>query len=124
MTDNRAKHLTILKNLYSGDRVLIGAAARSQKLWGTKEQVAFATFQIDVGNLFLELKDELDQGLEDIADLCPEEVDPRKWTGVEWHMFEAAIEDHPFEDIYRTMAHGQNNINLIWDVIEDRLSIS
>lgn len=123
MSDNRAKHLTILKNLYSGDRVLIGAAARSQKLFEEGEQEAFNAFQIDVGNLFLELKDELDQGLEDLADLHPEETDPRKWTGADWHMFEDSIKGHKFEDIYRTMAHGQQNINLIWDVIEDRLNL-
>ena len=124
MTDNRAKHLTILKNLYSGDRVLIGAAARSQTLFEEGEQEAFNAFQVDVGNMFLELKEELDQGLEDIADYCPDETDPRKWTGAEWHMFEDAIKGHKFQEIYRTMAHGQQNIYLIWEVIEDRLSIS
>lgn len=123
MTDNRAKHLTILQNLYSGDRVLIESAARSRKFFEDGEQEAFDAFQVDVGNVFLELKDELDQGLEDLADVHPEETDPRKWTAAEWKMFEDSIVGHEFQEIYRTMAHGQPNIHLIWEVIEDRLNL-
>lgn len=123
-TDNRRKHLTILKNLYSGDSVLVGMAGRAQNKFEEPEQEAFTAFQVDVGALFLELKDELDQGLEDMADVFPEETDPRKWGFDEWLQFEVAVKDHEFEEIYRTMAKCEDNIRLVWDVIEDRLNIS
>ena len=123
MTDNRRKHLTILKNLYSGETATINAAHKAQAQFEEGEQEAFNAFQVDVGNLFIELKEELDQKLEDIADYCPEETDPRKWTGPEWQMFGAAIEGYEHEDILRTYAAGIDNINMIWRVIEDRLAL-
>lgn len=122
--DNRRKYLTILQNLYSGDKTLIDMAKRAQGKFEEGEQEAFNAFAIDVGNMFIELKEELDQGLEDIADYCPEETDPRKWDIGDWATFEIAVAGHKFEDIYRTMAKCEDNINLIWAVIEDRLGIS
>lgn len=122
-TDNRRKHLTILQNLYSGDRVLVGMAKRATDKFEEGEQEVFNAFQFDVGAMFLELKEELDQGLEDIADYCPEETDPRKWDDDDWVDFEVAIVGHKFEDIYRTMAKGQENIHLIWQELENRLDL-
>lgn len=119
--DNRRKHLTILKNLYSNDRVLVGMARKAMQKLEEEEQDAFTAFQVDVGNLFLELKDELDQGLEDLADVHPEETDPRKWGFDDWLMFETSIKGHKFEEIYRTMAKGEPNINLVWKEIESRI---
>lgn len=121
---DKRKHLTILKALYSGRRLEIESAHKAQKLFEEGEPEVFWQFQIDVGNLFVELKEELDKKLEDIADYCPEEIDPRKWTGPEWQMFEAAIEGYEFENILRTYASGVENIKLIWEVIEDRLNVS
>lgn len=121
--DNRRKHLTILKALYSGKREEINAAQKAQQLFEEDEKNAFWAFQVDVGNLFVELKEELDQKLDDIADACPEETDPRKWTGADWAQFEIAIAGYEHEDILRTYAAGIENINLIWSVIEDRLDL-
>lgn len=118
---DKRKFLTILKNLYSGDAVLVGMAGRAQNVFEDKEKVAFATFQIDVGALFIELKDELDQGLEELADLHPEEPDPRKWDFADWFQFEQATQGHKFYEIYKTMAKCEDNINLVWDEIEARI---
>ena len=124
MTVDKRKFLTILKNLSSGDAVLVAAASRSTNLFEDEEREAFTQFQVDVGALFLELKEELDQGLEDMADSFPEETDPRKWDVIEWSVFHKAAFGHKFYEIYRTMAQCKDNIDLIWDVIEDRIDFS
>jgi len=124
VTVDKRKFLTILKNLSSGDAVLVAAASRSTNLFEDEEREAFTQFQVDVGALFLELKEELDQGLEDMADSFPEETDPRKWDVIEWSVFHKAAFGHKFYEIYRTMAQCKDNIDLIWDVIEDRIDFS
>ena len=124
MTVDKRKFLTILKNLYSGETATINAARKAQEQFEEGEQEAFNQFQIDVGALFLELKEELDQGLEDMADSFPEETDPRKWDVIEWSVFHKAAFGHKFYEIYRTMAQCKDNIDLIWDVIEDRIDFS
>lgn len=121
--DNRRKYLTILQNLYSGDRVLIEMGKRAQTKFEEGEQEVFNAFAIDVGALFIELKEELDQGLEDMADAFPEETDPRKWDDRDWVVFHLAVLDHPFEEIYTTMAQGKENIDLIWKELENRLDL-
>lgn len=123
MVDNRRKYLTILKGLYSGDRVQIEMSGKSMQFFEPEEQEAFSTFQFDVGNLFVELKEELDKYLEAIADYCPEEPDPRKWGPADWAEFDLAVAGYKYEDILRTYAAGIPNIHLIWAVIEDRLGI-
>lgn len=123
MIDNRRKHLTILKSLYSGRREEIDAAHRAQKLFEEDEVEAFWQFQKDVGNIFVEFKDELDAKLEDIADYCPEETDPRKWDAADWAQFEIAIAGYEHADILRTYASSMENIKLVWAVIEDRLQL-
>lgn len=122
--DYRRKHLTILKNLYSGDKTLVSMGHRALGKFEEGEDEAFAVFQQDVGALFIELKEELDQGLEDMAQIFPEETDPRKWGFDEWLMVEKAIQGHPFEEIYRTMAKGESNIGLIWGELENRIFVS
>ena len=123
MTVDKRKFLTILKNLYSGDRVLVSMGQRAQTFFEDEDREAFQQFQVDVGALFIELKEELDQGLEELADVHPEEPDPRKWDVGDWLQFHQVTEGHRFYEIYSTMAQGQPNINLIWDVIEDRLDL-
>jgi hypothetical protein len=121
--DNRRKHLTILKNLYSGDRVLVSMAKKAAQKFEEDEYAAFNAFQVDVGNLFLELKEELDQGLEDLADRCPEEPNPALWDEDDWVQFYVAVAGHKFEDIYLKMAKRQPNIDLIWKELDNRLDL-
>lgn len=122
-TDNRRKHLTILKNLYSGDQIMIEAAHKALSQLEPEEQEQFSKFQVDVGNVFIEVKEELDQALEDLADVCPEETDPRKWNAVDWAVFELAINGHKYEQILRTYAAQLPNIHLIWKEIDNRLDL-
>ena len=122
-TDNRRKHLAILKNMYSGDRVQIEMAHRALDQVEEAEREQFYQFQRDVGNVFIEIKEELDQALEDLGDYCPEETDPRKWNAADWAMFEIAINGHKYEQILRTYAAGLPNINLIWKEIDSRLDL-
>lgn len=123
MTDYRKKHLTILKNMYSGEQIMIEAAHKAVSQFEPGEQEAFNQFQVDVGNVFIEVKEELDQALEDIADVCPEESDPRKWNAVDWAVFELAIAGHRYEEILRTYAAQLPNIHLIWKEIDSRLDL-
>jgi hypothetical protein len=122
-TDNRRKHLEILKNMYSGDRVRIEMAHRALNMIEEEEREAFDQFQRDVGNVFIEVKEELDQTLEDLADDCPDEPDPRKWNAADWAVFELAINGHRFENILRTYAAGLPNIDLIWKEIDQRIDL-
>jgi hypothetical protein len=85
------------------------------------ERKLFDEFFFDCGALFLELKDELDAGLEELAEVHPEETDPRKWDIKDWNQFHKATEGHKFYHIYRLMAEGKSNIHLIWEEIERRL---
>jgi len=119
--DNRRKHLTILKNLYSGDKTLIGMAGRAKDKFEEGEQEAFSAFQVDVGNLFIELKAELDEGIEHFGEFS--DPDPAKWDFDDWFQFENAIAGKPFEEIYRLMAQRKPNIDLIWGEIENRLDL-
>jgi hypothetical protein len=119
--DNRRKHLTILKNLYSGDKTLIDMAGRAQQQFDVGEGDQFWAFQVDVGNLFIELKEELDKGLEDLGDFS--DADPALWDEDDWVQFYVAVAGHKFEDIYLKMAKRQPNIDLIWGEIENRLDL-
>ena len=124
MTIDKRKFLIILKNLYSGETATINAARKAQALFEDEEREAFNQFQVDVGNLFIELKEELDQGLEDLADVHPEEPDPRKWDFSDWFLFEQTTKDHKFYEIYKTMGKSEPNIDLIWKELEARIDFS
>lgn len=121
--DYRRKHLTILKNMYSGEQIMIEAAHKAVAQFEPGEQEAFNQFQVDVGHVFIEVKEELDQALTDIADVCPDEPDPRKWNAVDWAVFELAIAGHEYEEILRTYAAQLPNIHLIWKEIDSRLDL-
>lgn len=85
------------------------------------EQVEFHNFQHTVGEHFLTIKEELDKGLDELADAFPEETDPRKWDGQDWQMFHAAVEDHKYQEIYTTYARQEPNLGLMWAEIETRI---
>ena len=122
-TDNRKKHLTILKNMYSGDQIMLEAAHKALAPMEEEEREQFNQFQVDVGNIFIEVREELDQAIDDIADVCPDETDPRKWNAVDWAVFELAIAGHKYEEILRTYAACLPNIHLIWKEIDTRLDL-
>jgi len=111
------KFLAIYKASLSGHP----SGAVGMKSLSTEDQAEFNTFMFDVGALFEELKEELDQGLEDLADACPEETNPRKWDDGDWANFYGAVSGHRFEEIYTLMAEGKENIHLIWKELEKRL---
>lgn len=123
MSDNTAKHLTLLKLMYdpkSGKQELESLAKAREEMSET-EQVEFSNFQHKVGNLWVELQDELNQGLEDMADAFPDETDPRKWEPADWVTFGVAVFGHKYEDLYTTMAKQEPNLHLVWEEIEARL---
>lgn len=122
-TDNRRKYLVILKDMYSGDQVRIEMAHRALGFLSEEERATFDQFQKDVGAVFMEVREELDKSLEELADVCPEETDPRKWNAVDWAVFELAIAGHKYETILRTYAAQLPNIHLIWKEIDTRLEL-
>jgi len=122
VTVDKRKFLTILKNLYSGETATINAARKAQTLFEEGEQEVFNAFAFDVGALFIELKEELDAGLEELGDFS--DPDPRKWDDGDWVDFFAATNGHRFEEIYDTMALGKPNIDLIWGELENRINFS
>ena len=120
----KESHLAILKTLYGAgaDNVVRGTAGKAIERMEESEQKEFSAFQQLVGELFIELMEELDKGLEDLADACPHEPDPRKWDLSDWVTFELAIFGHKYEELYRTYAKQEENKHLVWKEIEARLA--
>jgi len=114
---NKTRFIALYRAMQTGHPT----AQTQYKSLGKDQQEKFDQFVFDCGAVFLELKDELDQGLEDLADYCPEETDPRKWHSGEWITFHQAVEGHKFQEIYTLMAQGKENIHLIWQEVEKRL---
>lgn len=85
------------------------------------EREEYVAFQHKVSETYLQLLEELDQGLEELADQCPDEIDPRKWTEEDWVTFDTAVFGHKFERLYRTMAQQEPNLHIMWDEIKNRL---
>lgn len=117
MKDNKSKFIALYRALQAGHP----SGETTYKSLTEQEQADFAAFQLRAGAAYLGLLDELEQGLEELADVHPEETDPRKWAAAEWAQFKEATESHKFYEFYRTMAAGQNNIDLIWQELTNRL---
>lgn len=111
------KWLALYKATLSGHP----SAEVGMKSLSTEDRELFNQFVWDVGALFTEIREELDQGLEDLADSCPEETDPRKWDVIEWSTFHKAVYGHKYAEIYTLMAQDKENIHLVWREIENRL---
>lgn len=84
------------------------------------ERKAFEIFQVDAGNAFLQLKEELDEAIDSLGDMFSG-PDPRKWTAEDWWEFNAGIAGHRFEEILTKYAKGENNMDAIWREVSDRL---
>lgn len=123
MNSSEQKYLLLLKTLYGGaTKAELDAVGKAIAELSETEQVDFNNFQHKVGEIFLKIQEELDQGLTDMADDFPDETDPRKWDGDDFVKFSVAIDGHKFEDLYRTYALQQPNIHLMWKEIETRLA--
>ena len=121
--ERKAKYLLLLKTLYNPaaglqEREAVGKAIHQ---FTETEQVDFNNFQHTVGEHFLKIKEELDKGLDDLADVFPDESDPRKWWAGDWLKFHDAVKGHKFENLYITYAKQEPNIHLMWAEIESRL---
>lgn len=117
------KYLLLLKTLYdpkAGRQEKESVSKALAELTET-EQVEFNDFQHVVGEHFLKIREELDKGLDDLADAFPDESDPRKWDVGDWMRFGMAIEGHKYQELYSTYANQQPNIHLMWAEIESRL---
>lgn len=113
---NKSKFIAIYKAAQAGHP----SADVGLKSLSPEQQDQFAQFQVDVGNAFLEVKDELDEAIEGLGDDFSS-TDPRSWTGVDWQAFYARIEGHHYEEILTKYAKGENNMDLIWGEIASRL---
>lgn len=113
---NKSKFIAIYKAAQAGHP----SAEVGLKSLSEEQRQQFAQFQVDAGNAFLEIKDELDAVVDSLGDDFSS-TDPRHWTGVDWQAFYARIADHPYEEILTKYAKGENNISLIWELIESRL---
>jgi len=123
LNTTQQKYLLLLKTLYDPtagdqDRFAVGRAIHALT---ETEQVDFNNFQHYVGEHFLKIKEELDKGLDELADEFPEETDPRKWDVGDWYLFDVAVAGHKYENLYRTYAMQQPNIHLMWEEIEKRI---
>lgn len=120
---NKDKYLLMLKTLYAGNagKAELEAVAKAIAELTETEQVEFNNFQHTVGEHFLKVREELDEGLTAMADQFPEETDPRKWDIDDWYQFSVAIEGHKYAELYRTYSKQEPNIHLVWAEIESRL---
>lgn len=113
---NKSKFIAIYKAAQAGHP----SADVGLKSLSGEQQAQFAQFQVDAGNAFLEIKDELDEAIDALGDDFSD-PDPRKWTALDWWEFYAGVEDHPYKEILTKYAKGENNMPLIWEEIERRL---
>lgn len=120
----KESHLAILKTLYGAgaDNVVRATATKAIERMEEKEKEEFSAFQKLVGDTYIQLMEDLDTGLEELADACPHEPDPRKWDLSDWVTFDLAVFGHKYEELYRTMAKQESNIQLVWKEIENRLA--
>lgn len=123
-TEAKQKFLSILRMMYSDDPAVDQPIAqRALKAMDDTMREQFVAFQIDVGNIFIEVKEEIDAEVEDLSDDFSD-PDPRKWTMADWGEFELAVTGNKYEEIIRAYAHQQENIHLLWKEIEQRLDLN
>lgn len=123
MNPTEAKYFLLMRTLFEGTatKAVLQAVNKAIGELSETEQVDFNNFQHKVGELFLTIREELDQGLEELAHRFPEETDPRKWDWADWIDFDMAVLNHKYEELYRTYAKQEPNIHLMWKEIESRL---
>lgn len=123
MNNTDQKYFLLMRTLSEGKATVEELAAVDKAIHelSETEQVEFNNFQHKVGEVFLKIREELDKGLDELADAFPDETDPRKWNGPDWQMFHAAVEGHEFEELYTTYAKQQPNLHLMWEEIKNRL---
>jgi hypothetical protein len=117
------KYFLLMRTLSEGtaSKAELQAVNRALAELTETEQVDFNDFQHKVGEVFLKIREELDQGLDEMADAFPDEPDPRKWNFADWVQFHDVVKGHKFEELYTTYARQQPNLHLMWKEIETRL---
>lgn len=120
----KQSHLAILKTMYGAgaDQVQLQMTKSALERMDEEEKAEFDAFQKLVGDTFIQIMEDLDTGLEELADACPHEQDPRNWDLQDWVTFDLAIFGHKYEDLYRTYAKQEDNKHLVWKEIEARLA--
>ena len=113
---NKSKFIALYRAAQSGHP----SAEVGLKSLNTEDKALFDQFVFDAGAVFIELKDELDEAIEGLGDGFSD-PDPRKWTALDWWEFYAGIEDHPHKEILTKYAKGENNMDLIWEELSNRL---
>lgn len=93
----------------------------SIKRMSEKEQEDFSAFMIQAGEMFTLLMEDLDRELEKLADIFPDETDPRNWDADDFLKFEAAIAGHEYEELWRTYAMQKDNLHLVWAKVLERI---
>lgn len=86
-----------------------------------KEQEEFSALMILAGQEFTNLMEDLDRELEKLADIFPDEEDPRNWDADDFLKFEAAIAGHEYEELWRTYALQKENLHLVWAKVLERI---
>lgn len=120
------KHIALLKTLYgpSTTPTDLKMVQRAVSQMEEAEQETFTKLQVEAGDAFVALMEDLDTELEKLADEFPDEQDPRKWKLADWVTFDLAVFGHEYEELWRTYAKQEPNIHLVWAKVLERLEAS
>lgn len=117
------KHLALLRTMQApnpekADLLMVQNAI---KRMSETEQEEYSALMILAGQKFVELMEDLDAELEKLADVFPDEQDPRNWDADDFLKFEAAIAGHEYEELWRTYAYQKDNLHLVWAKVLERI---
>lgn len=119
----KESHIALLRTMYGpkqekADLLMVQNAIQRME---EKEQEQFSAFMIQAGEVFTDLMEDLDRELEKLADIFPDEEDPRNWDADDFLKFEAAIAGHEYEELWRTYALQKDNLHLVWAKVLERI---
>lgn len=119
----KQSHLALLRTMYAPKPTATDSqmVQNAIKRMSETEQEQYSALMILVGEHFTNLMEDLDRELEKLADIFPDEEDPREWDADDFLKFEAAIEGHEYEELWRTYAMQEDNIHLVWAKVQERI---
>lgn len=119
----KQSHIALLRTMYGPNPLPtdLQMVQNSIKRMEEKEQEQFSAFMILAGEMFTTLMEDLDRELEKLADIFPDEEDPRNWDADDFLKFEAAIAGHEYEELWRTYALQKDNLHLVWVKVLERI---